>query len=423
MSEAWTGKGIDRVDGRLKVTGKATYAAEVAVANAAHAVIVGSTVGRGRVTSIDAAAAEKAPGVLAVLTHLNAPRLPGAKTRSSPVSRTLQLLQDDEVHYSDQPVALVVADTLERARLAAALVVVRYESSTPVTDPLAVEGQAYAPAKMNDKGADLTRGDVDRALATAKARVLQTYTTPIEHHHPMEMHATTAVWQGDDRLTVYDSTQGVFEVRRRLAEVFGLPKEQVRVLSPYIGGGFGSKGSAWSHVALAALAARVVRRGVRLMVSRPHMFSLVGHRPQTVQKMALGADAEGKLVALRQESLNPTSRLDEFVEPTTRATRILYACPNLHTSQRLVQLDIPTPTFTRAPGEASGSFGVESALDELAWALKLDPVELRLRNHADRDPENDRPWGSKSLRECYRAGAERFGWSKRPDRVRATRDG
>src|SRR6185312_7283222 len=230
-------------------------------------------------------------------------------------------------------------------------------------------------------------GDFDAAFASAPVRVDATYMTPTENHNPMEPHGTVAVWQGDERVTVYDSTQGIFGVRKRIARLFGLPDESVRVICLYVGGGFGCKGTPWSHVALAVMAAKVVGRPVRLSVSRHQMFSLVGHRPVTRQHIQLGADRHGRLLAVRHDVESATSRFDEFVEPSASQTRMLYACPSIRTSHRLRRLDIPTPTFMRAPGESSGTFALESAMDELAYAAGVDPLQLRLRNHADQDPD------------------------------------
>jgi len=423
MSAPIVGRDLERVDARLKVTGKADYSAEIGVANVAHAVMVTSTIARGRIADIDTGAAGRVPGVLAVLTHVNAPKLAGAK-KPNPQGRVLQLLQDADVLYNDQPIALVVADTLERAQEGASLVAVRYQAAPASFDIQAEMGRTYAPEKAGPVGStDSSRGDVEQGLARAAARVDQTYTTPAQHHNPMEMHATVAVWQGDDHLTLYDATQGVFGVKKRIAETFGLPAANVRVISHYLGGGFGCKGSAWSHVALAAMAARVVGRGVKLVLTRQQMFSPVGNRPRTVQRVALGADGAGKLTAIRHDVTSETSRFDEFVEASAKLARMLYACPNVKTSHRLVRLDIPTPTFTRAPGQASGNFALESAMDELAYALKLDPVELRLRNYPETDPHENKPWSSNSLRECLRRGAERFGWAQRRPEPRSMRSG
>jgi xanthine dehydrogenase YagR molybdenum-binding subunit len=416
------GLGIDRLDGPLKVTGRAQYAPETPVANAGCAVIVSSTVAVGRIAGIDATAAERAPGVWKVLTHLNAPRLPGYSTTPGS-DRVLQLLQDDRVLYNDQPVAVVVADTLERAQHAARLLAIRCDGTAPNIDLGREPSPPYAPKQLSRGPTDSRTGDVDAALAGAVVRIDQTYSTPTENHNPMEPHGTVAVWRGDDHLTVYDSTQGVFGVRKRLAALFGLRPENVRVISLFIGGGFGSKGAAWSHVPLAVMAARAVGRPVRLVVPRHLMFSLVGHRPVTRQHIVLGADRQGKLLAMRHDVVSATSRFDEFAEPSAAQTRMLYACSNIETSHRLVRLDIPTPTFTRGPGESSGTYALEAAMDELSYAVGIDPLELRLRNYADVDPDSGRPFSSKSLRDCYRQGAARFGWARRKPDVRAMRDG
>lgn len=424
MTELSVGRALDRVDGPLKVTGQAQYAAEIPVANVVHAVIVTSPVGRGQLIAVDSTAAEKIPGVLHVITSANAPKLPGAKTKADANDRLLQLLQDDEIHYSDQPIALVIASTLESAQEGAAAVHAKF-SVAPLTvklDPASPDG--YAPKKAGPSGpADSTRGDLESGLKQAKVRVDETYTTPVQNHNPMEPHALTVVWQGDEHVTLYDTSQGIFGVRKKIAALFGIPAENVRVISHFVGGGFGCKGTPWSHVGLCALAARVVKRPVKLALTRQQIFSLVGHRPSTIQHVVLGADAAGRLTAIQHEVWSETARFDEFVEPAAVATRMLYSCPNVSTSHRLVKVDVPIPTFMRAPGESTGTFALESALDELAMALKLDPLELRLRNYAERDEGEGKPWSSKSLRECYRQGAERFGWAKRRAEPRSLREG
>jgi xanthine dehydrogenase YagR molybdenum-binding subunit len=418
------GQGLPRVDARVKVTGQARYAAEIAVANIAHAAIVGSTAALGRIAAIDTAAAARAPGVLRVLTHENAPRLPLVHAGSGPpLGQTLQLLQDDHVRYADQPVAVIVADTLENARSAADLISVRYEAAAPLLDLEANAASAYAPRELVRGPTDSNRGDFEHAFASAQVRIDATYRTPVQNHNPMEMHATIAVWQGNDRVTIYDSTQGIFAVRKTIAAAFGIRPENVRVLALYIGGGFGCKGRPWSHVTLAAMAARAVGRPVKLMLTRPQMFALVGHRPPTVQRVSLGADRQGKLLAVRHELLSETSRFDDFAEPSATVSRMLYASGSARTSHRIVRLDVPTPTFMRAPGESTGSYAIESAMDELSYALGLDPLALRLRNYAERDPESGKPWSSKSLLACYHQAAAKFGWSRRHGQVRARREG
>ena len=424
MSEPSVGRALDRVDGPLKVTGKAQYAAEIPVANVAHALIVTSAAGRGQLLEVDTRAAERTPGVLYVLTSSNAPALPGGKTKSDPNDRLLQLLQDNEVHYSDQPIAVVVASTLESAQEGAALIQAKF-SEAPLSvrlDPASPD--TYAPKKAGPTGeTDSRRGDLEAGLKQGKVRVDQTYTTPVQNHNPMEPHALTVVWQGDDHVTLYDTSQGIFGVRKKIATLFGIPPGNVRVISHFVGGGFGCKGTPWSHIGLCAMAARVVKRPVKLALTRQQMFSLVGHRPATVQHLVLAADESGKLTAINHEVWSETARFDEFVEPSAVVTRMLYSCPNVSTSHRLVKVDIPIPTFMRAPGESSGSFALESAIDELAVALNMDPVELRLRNYAERDEGENKPWSSKSLRECYRLGAERFGWAKRRAKPRSLREG
>jgi xanthine dehydrogenase YagR molybdenum-binding subunit len=419
-----TGQGIDRVDGKLKVCGQAPFAAEFATPNVVHAVIVTSTVPSARIVRMDVAAALASPGVITVLTPMNAPRLPrGGKGAVDPsAGRVLSLLQDDTVSYNNQPIAVAVADTLERAAQAARLVRVIYAPADATLDFDVAKARAYAPPKANREPADLSRGDVAAGFAAATTKVGAVYTTPVEHHNPMEPHATIAAWNGD-ALTVHDATQNVGGVKTTLARIFGIAPENVTVIDPFVGGGFGCKGSAWSHVALAAMTARVVGRPVKLVLERPQMFGPVGNRPRTEQTVALGADVSGALTAVYHATISETSALEDWVETSSLPARMLYACPNNTSTHRLARLNIATPTFTRAPGEASGNFALESAMDELAVALKLDPLELRLRNYAEQDPSKGKPFSSKSLRECYRQGAERFGWQRRPAMAGTMRDG
>jgi xanthine dehydrogenase YagR molybdenum-binding subunit len=414
---ALVGAPVDRVDGRLKVTGAAKYSAEVAVPNLAYGVLVLSTVANGRVAPIDDGAVRRMPGVIAVMTAANAPRVNASGPQVGyPV---LRVLQDDLVHYDRQPVAVVVADTFERATDAAAALRVRYTAAPPATRMNAAP--AYKPAQVHGKDADTRKGDADAALAGAMVKVDRVYTTPVEHHNPMEPHATIALWEGD-RLTVYDATQGVIGARRKLAAVFGVPTENVRVISRFIGGGFGSKGSSWPHVTLAAMAAKLTNRPVKIALSRPQMFGSVGHRPRTEQRVALAASADGKLTSVIHQTTAHTSVFDEFIEPSGLISTVLYGTPNLLVTHRAVRLNTATPTYMRAPGESSGSFALESAMDELAYALGIDPVELRVRNDTDRDADG-LPFSSRSLVAALRAGAERIGWSRRDPRPRSMRDG
>jgi xanthine dehydrogenase YagR molybdenum-binding subunit len=414
---ALVGAPVDRVDGRLKVTGAAKYSAEVAVPNLAYGALVLSTVANGRIAQVDDAAVRRMPGVIAVMTPANAPRVNASGPQVGyPV---LRVLQDDIVHYDRQPVAVVIADTFERATDAAAALRVRYAAVPPATRMNAAP--AYKPAQVHGKDADTRKGDAGAALAGASVKVDNVYTTPVEHHNPMEPHATIALWEGD-RLTVYDATQGVIGARRKLAAVFGVPTENVRVVSRFIGGGFGSKGSSWPHVTLAAMAAKLTNRPVKIVLSRPQMFGSVGHRPRTEQRVALAAGSDGKLTSVIHQTTAHTSVFDEFVEPSGLISTVLYGTPNLLVTHRAVRLNTATPTYMRAPGESSGSFALESAMDELTYALGIDPVELRVRNDTDRDAEG-LPFSSRALVASLRAGAERIGWSRRDPRARSMRDG
>ena len=438
MRPAKLGAPIDRVDGRLKVTGGARYALELPVTNPAYAVIVTSSIPKGRVASMDTAAAERVKGVLAVLTPLNAPKVnvPPPRAESGGVSngaagpparggamRIPTVLQSPDVMYNGQPIALVVADSFEAAMEGAQLVTARYTSERPA---LEWESTPTIPTDevhpMFGGERKVARGDVERGLREAAVKVEHVYSTPLENHNPMEVHNTIAAWEGD-KLTLYDSTQGIFSVRGTVAQAFGLKPDDVRLLSYFTGGGFGSKGGAWSHQILAAMAARVVKRPVKLALTRRQMFGPVGGRPITVQRISLGATRDGVLTAIRHGSTSSTSTIEDWIEPATSQTRMLYACPNVETTYDLKRLNVGSPTFMRAPGESTGTFALESAMDELAYALGIDPVQLRLKNYADRDPEANKPWSSKSLRECYRVGAESFGWSKRQMAPRSMRDG
>ena len=418
------GAPLDRVDGPLKVTGGARYAAEFNPAGVVYAVMVESTIARGRIARIDTGDAERAPGVLLVMTHRNAPRLPNAGKGAidPPAGRTLSLLQDDAVHYNGEPVALVVADSFERATDAARRVRVGYEVAQPALDFDVAKKSPHKPAKDGASPADVSWGDIEAGLQQGDVRHDATYSTPMEHHNPMEPHATVAQWDGE-RLTVHDATQYVSGVKRTLAKTLGIAAENVRVVDPYVGGGFGCKGSTWSHVVLAAMAAREVKRPVKLSLARPQMFGPVGGRPQTEQRIVLAARRDGTLTAVRHEVVCHTAAMEDYAELSAAPTRSLYAYPNGHTTHRLATLDVGVGTFQRAPGESTGTFAIESALDELAYALRMDPVALRLANHADKEAHSGKPWTSKKLRECYAQAAERFGWSRRTAAPRSMREG
>jgi xanthine dehydrogenase YagR molybdenum-binding subunit len=424
MTTAFIGQPVSRVDGRQKVTGGATYAAEFDVPGLAHGVIVRSTVANGRIASIDSAAAERAPGVLAVLTHRSAPRLAYRAHKAmvdAAVGERLHVLQDDRVSHQGQPIALVIADTLEQAQHAATLVRVTYAPETGTTDVSRVD-PVMPTTPQGGRPSETRRGNPEGAFASAEIKVDQTYVIPRENHNPIEMHATIAAWDGD-RLTLWDKTQWVHNVADEITAVFGTPAENIRVISPFVGGAFGSGLRAWPHVTLAAVGARVARRPVKVMLSRREMYYGVGYRPHTVQRVALGASRDGRLTAIVHDGSQETSSYEEFSEALISATGFLHSCPNVYTRRRIARMNVHTPTYMRAPGEASGIFAIESAMDELAVALNVDPVELRLRNEPEQDESKKLPFSSRSTRECYRVAGERFGWSRRNPEPRSMRDG
>jgi xanthine dehydrogenase YagR molybdenum-binding subunit len=411
------GAPVSRIEGLSKVTGEARYAADFPLAGLAHGWIVQSTIARGRVESVDAGAALQMPGVLAVVTATNAMRLQDVDDGE------LLVLQDQQVHYRGQTVALVVGDTLEQARAAADGLPVEYQAEPHDVLLSASHPRLFAPDHVNPNlPTDTLTGDVEAGLAGAAVTVDHTYSTPAEHNNPMEPHATTAFWDGD-RLTVYDSNQGATRVHQALVRLFGLEDSAVRVVSEHVGGGFGSKGGARSQAVLAAMAARMLGRPIRVVLSRKQLFSLVGYRTPTIQRVRLGSDRGGRLVALDHQVVEQTSTVYEFAEQTAVFSRVMYATPNLSTSHRLVALDVPTPRWMRAPGEAPGSFAVESAMDELAEACGVDPIELRIRNEPVTEPEGGRPFSSRNLIACLREGASRFRWAERDPRPGTRRDG
>ena len=429
--ESLLGQSVPRTDGHLKVTGQAKYAAEFALPRLAYAAIVESTIPAGQIIGLDTSAAQQVPGVLLVLTPPDADKLPYLPAKERPAvdpvaGEQLRVLQDASVKFSGQPIGLIVAETQFQADYAASLVRAAYSPDpAPLTsfDPARSRPTSAAAAKRG-RGPETRQGDADAAFATAAVRVDATYVLPREHHNAMEPHATVASWE-DDQLTLWSKTQWVGNERDAIALIFGIPSEQVRVINPFVGGAFGSALRTWPHVTLAALAARRVGRPVRLELTRPQLFRSVGFRPHTQQRVALGADRDGRLGALIQEAVGQTSTYEEFAEATLDAPAMTYACPNRRTSYRLVEMNTNTPCPMRGPGHATGLFAQEVALDELAEALALDPLELRLRNYADHDFKKNLPWSSNKLRECYQLGAARFGWSQRrrePRSMRAGRD-
>ncbi|HEV2691595.1 MAG TPA: xanthine dehydrogenase family protein molybdopterin-binding subunit [Verrucomicrobiae bacterium] len=417
LSPRELGKPMNRVDGRLKVTGAARYAAEFNPAGVLQAVAVKSSISHGRIVAIDIAAAEDAPGVKLVITHLNALKLkkPKASQGGGIQNEQRMPLSDDQISYGGQYVALVVADSLEQAQHAASLITINYDQSPPTLKPVETLAPAKKPKKNNGEDVQLKKGDVDAALADKNLVVMErTYETPTETHNPMEPSATVAEWTADGHLLVQDATQFVKGLQNILAQAFDLKPEQVRVVSPFVGGAFGCKGAVWPHPFLAAMAAKMAGAPVKFSLTRQDMFSGAGHRTPTIQTIALAATREGKLQAIRHQVDTLTSPLGDFTESCgARSSGVLYDCPAITVDETVYTVNIATPTFMRAPGECPGTYALECAMDELAVELKMDPLALRLANYSEVHPINQKPWSTKHLRDAYRVGAEQFGWSRR----------
>jgi xanthine dehydrogenase YagR molybdenum-binding subunit len=408
------GEPVSRLDGALKVRGQARFAAEVAMEGLLHAAVVHSTVARGRIAALDTAAAEAAPGVVLVMTHRNAPRMtsPQAFLEGDGVAGSnLPVMQDDAVHWNGEAVAVVLAETQEQADHAAELVSVAYTTASGVTDFAVARAQAQHPESVLGEPALVEIGDADKELAAADHRVDRTYSTPPHNHNAIELHAATVVWHRDE-LVVHDATQAITGTAASLARVFGLKSEQVRVLSPFVGGGFGGK-TLWSHQILAAAAAKLAGRPVRLVLSRESVYRLIGGRTPTVQRVALGADAEGRLAALIHSGVTAMTSHNNCPEQFTFPARHLYAAKSFRLEQKIAALDMLANTFMRAPGESVGTFALESAIDELAHEMGIDPIELRQRWEPERDPTTDAAFSSRQLMKAYADGATRFGWERR----------
>ncbi|WHO82648.1 xanthine dehydrogenase family protein molybdopterin-binding subunit [Rhizobium leguminosarum] len=412
------GKETPRVDGIAKVTGKAKYAAEFQVPHLAYGFLVMSSIAKGRISAIDTQAAQAADGVVHVFTHLNAGRLGPAQSRNGRVQWAWPL-QSDRVFFSNQPIALVVAETYEQARYASRLVKVTYEPEAHETDLYKALDRAEPDPRT---ASGQSKGSPDAAMKTASVKIEAEYRIPIEHHNPIEPHAAIAFWEGD-QLTIFDKTQEVYGVQKHLAEGLGIPADNIRVISPFVGGAFGASLKPNYYPSLTAMAARELRRPVKIAFTRAQMFTGHGYRPSTFQKITLGADEDGKLEAIVHEAYHNTSSFEEFSDATTGATRHIYACAHISNPLKVARTDLATPTWMRAPGTVSGMFALESAMDELAYAVKVDPIELRLINYADVDPETGKSFSSKALRDCYQLGAEKFGWADRNPEPRSMRDG
>jgi xanthine dehydrogenase YagR molybdenum-binding subunit len=418
---SYIGTSMSRVDGRAKVTGSAQYAGEFKVPNLVYASVVTSTIARGRIARIDASRALAVEGVLDVLTHENRPKMASTDEAYNdeclPGGSPFRPLYDDKIKFNNQPIALVLAEESEIARFAATLVHIDYETEKHTTDLRTQINKAYVVDKP-----DKPRGNAAKAYAAAAVRHEGEYFIPIEHHNPMELFAATVVWAGDGKLTVFDKTQGVQNVQRYICSVFGLNPDNVRVLSPFVGGAFGSGLRPQYEVVLAVQGALQLQRAVRLVLTREQMYGL-GYRPATIERVALGASIDGTLEAITHEAIAMTSQHEDFSRNDTSWSALLYKSANAKYEHKLARLDVPTPSDMRAPGAATGVYALECAMDELAVALKLDPVELRLRCYSDSDQNNDVPFTSKQLKACYRRGAEAFGWARRIPAPRSMRDG
>lgn len=409
-------EGISRVDGRLKVTGAAKYSAEYNMPNMVYAVFAVSTITKGSIKSIDTKPAERAPGVVQVITYLNAPKVPGYQTGKDPSkpangSGPLRLFVDDTIKYNGQPIAMVIADTFERATFAASLIKATYSQEAFDTDAAKNMDKAFKPHRSED----YKRGNPDDWKNSA-VTLEEEYIVPIEVHNPMELHAIIANWTADDKVEVFAKTQGVKSTQNNIAQAFSIPKENVQVTTKFVGGAFGNALRTWPHEIAAVMAAKVVKRPLKLVLTRELQFNSVGYRPYTWQKITMGATNDGKLTALIHEATGQTSSFEEFTEGSVNMSRFMYACPNVSTVYKIVAVDMNTPTWMRGPGEATGAFALESAVDEMAYKLNMDPIELRIRNHADTDPETNKPFSTKYLKEAYQLGADKIGWKDRPSK-------
>src|ERR1700726_4255139 len=415
------GQPLTRRDGVLKVKGEARCAADNHPPGMLHAVMAVSSIARGRVTFLDVQAAKRHPGVVDVMTPTHKPPLaedPDAKT--NPFMFRLDLLQNDQVRYANQPIAVVIAETLEAATEGAALLSPRYEAQAARLGLDA--GESFVPPAVGiGNPAEMRRGDVKAGLAAASKRIDATYETPTQYHNPMEPHAIVAAWHGDT-LSIDTPTQGLAMAQARIAGLFGISPDKIHIRSPFLGGGFGSKGLISGPQILGILAARLVGQPVKLVLRREHMYGPVGHRAPTRQTLRIGIDGDGLLTAIDHHAKTVSSTFDDFFEPAADASHPLYASPAISTSHEAVRIDTGTPLFMRAPGEATGSIALESAIDEAAWACGMDPLAFRLKNYAEVEPISGKPFSSKALRECYRQGAERFGWERRPLAPRTMRD-
>jgi xanthine dehydrogenase YagR molybdenum-binding subunit len=422
------GDDLPRVDGHAKVTGSARYAAEYLTQDMVYGVVVNSTVAKGRIKALHVDAAKAVPGVLDVVTHLNRPKIRKLdlfyKDMTAPAGSPFKPFSSDGILYSGQPVALVLAETFEAARYAASLVRAEYDVEPHETNLLRHldRGHDPTPLKAGYSPPPKPRGDPDAVFAAAPVKIDSTYWAGVEHHNPMEMHATTVLRGEDGHLTIYDKTQGSQNCRWLVSHVFGLSKHKVTVKNPYVGGAFGSGLRPQYNLILAVMAALHLKRSVRVVLTRQQMFTF-GHRPETWQRVRLAAERDGALSAVIHEAIAETSRLEDYCEVVVNWSGQLYRCDNVRLEYKLVDLDHYSPIDMRAPGAAHGVHALEVAMDELSYALGMDPLELRLKNYTDHDAEKDLPYSTKELKACYRQGAERFGWAQRPPQPRSRKEG
>ena len=420
------GQPISRIDGPLKTTGGAHYTSDIPIAGMVHGVIVDSTIANGRTVSIDSSATEQAPGVIQVFTHRNMPRMnptPKPWSHLHPHGQSYLPLQDDQILYADQPIALVVGRTRDQAAFAGTLIRVEYE-----TQPALVFDRQTAAAAIQPPPflwpVSSSVGNADTAISSSPVQMERMYSTSDRHHNQMEPHATTAVWDEDGTLTLYETTQHIFGTRELVSMVLGVPEEKIRVICEFLGGGFGGKAYVWPHTLIAAVAARVLNRPVHVQLTRAQMYSMAGHQVASMQVIKLGAERTGKLIGIRHDSITPTSMFDNYIEYAALCPRSLWAAAGgIATNHKIVHVNRNTPTALRAPHEALGHFALESALDELAYATGVDPVTLRLLNDTDVDPESGRPFSTRAMRKCLTEGAAHFGWEKRTPEPGSMREG
>ena len=410
------GEAFSRVDGIEKVMGKATYATDFPVNNVAYGYLIKSTIAAGKIIAADTGKAEKSGGVIAIITAENALKLkPGKGLRGG------SYLQNPDIHFFGENVGIVVAETFEEARTAARLVEIKYEKSAPKVDFEKEIKSAQQPKADDRKPA--VKGDFAANFQNAEYKIDALYETPVEHHNPMAPHATLAVWDADDKLTIYNESQVVNGVQGAVASVFGLPNQNVRVITPHIGGGFGSKGGAWGHVVITAIAAKMTKRPVKMALTRQMMFTSVGLRQRNRQHLQIAATKNGKITALAHETTTHCAINEEFLEPCGDGTKVQYDAPNISVTYKVAPMNIILPTYQRAPGKSTGSFALESAIDELAYKLKIDPIEFRLKNEPKQDPFNNKPWSSRYVVEALREGAAKFGWNRRKLEPKQMREG